>query len=120
MAFDYHTMFFDTDAALTATATSGAMDFHGPDLAELAYRFVVTGTVSGTGAKITPTLETSDDGTTFTTEYTFPDISGAGETIVKYRAKKRYRRMKATVAGTSPSFGHFEAGIDSGARGKIR
>lgn len=119
MAFDYHTMFFDSTAAVTSTATSNAMDFHGPDLAELAYRFVVNGTVSGTTPKIVPTLETSDDNVTFTTEYTFPDITAAGETIVKYRAKKRYRRMKLTVSGTNPSFGHVEAGIDSGARGKI-
>ena len=47
-------------------------------------------------------------------------ISAAGETIVKYRAKKRYRRMKLATGGTNPSFGHVEAGIDSGARGKIR
>lgn len=120
MAYDYNTMFFDTTAATTATATSNAMDFHGPDLTELAYRFVVNGTVSGTSPKIVPTLETSDDNVTFATEYTFPDITGAGETIVKYRAKKRYRRMKLTVSGTNPSFGHIEAGIDSGARGKIR
>ena len=120
MAFDYNTMFFDTTAATTSTATSSAMDFHGPDLAELAYRFVVNGTVSGTTPKIVPTLETSDDNSTFSTEYTFPDITGAGETIVKYRAKKRYRRVKLTVSGTSPSFGHIEVGIDSGARGKIR
>ena len=119
MAFDYHTMFFDSTAAVTSTATSNAMDFHGPDLTELAYRFVVNGTVSGTTPKIVPTLETSDDNVTFTTEYTFPDITAAGESIVKYRAKKRYRRMKLTVSGTNPSFGHVEAGIDSGARGKI-
>ena len=119
MAFDVNTMFFDTDSALTATATSQVMDFHGPDLAELAYRFVANGTVSGTNPKIVPTLETSDDNETFTTEYTFPDITAAGEVIVKYRCKKRYRKMKLTVSGTSPSFGHVEAGIDSGARGKI-
>ena len=119
MAFDVNTMFFNTTAATTSTATSNAMDFHGPDLAELAYRFVANGTISGTSPKIVPTLETSDDNSTFTTEYTFPDITGAGETIVKYRAKKRYRRMKLTVSGTNPSFGHIEAGIDSGARGKI-
>lgn len=120
MAYDYNDMFFDTTAATTATATSNAMDFHGPDLTELAYRFVVNGTVSGTTPKIVPTLETSDDNVTFATEHTFPDITGAGETIEKYRAKKRYRRMKLTVSGTNPSFGHIEAGIDSGARGKIR
>lgn len=119
MAFDVNTMFFDTTAAVTATATSSAMDFHGPDLTELAYRFVVNGTVSGTTPKIVPTLETSDDGVTYATEYTFPDITGVSDTIVKYRAKKRYRKVKLTVSGTSPSFGHIEVGIDSGARGKI-
>ena len=119
MAFDVNTMFFDTDSAITETATSASMDFHGPDLAELTYRIVVNGTVSGTSPKIVATLETSDDNSVFSTEFTFPDITAAGETLVKYRCKKRYRKMKLTVSGTSPSFGHVEAGIDSGARGKI-
>ena len=120
MAFDVNTMFFDTTAATTANATSAVMDFHGPDMTELAYRFVVNGTISGSSPTLTPSLETSDDNVTFSTEYTFPVISAAGETIVKYRAKKRYRRMKLATGGTNPSFGHVEAGIDSGARGKIR
>lgn len=120
MAFDKHTMFFDTDSAVTSTTTSSAMDFHGPDLAELTYRIVVNGTISGTTPKIVATLETSDNNSDFSTELTFPDITTAGETLVKYRAKKRYRKLKLTVSGTSPSFGHVEAGIDSGSRGKIR
>lgn len=116
MAFDVNTMFFDTTAATTATATSSAMDFHGPDLDEVDYRIVVNGTVSGTTPKIVPSLETSDDGTNFSTEKTFPDITAAGEYHNKYRCKKRYRKMKLTISGTNPSFGHIEAGIDSGAR----
>lgn len=120
MAFDYNTMFFDSTSAVTSTATSPAMDFHGPDMTELTYRFVVNGTVSGTSPKIVPTLETSDDNETFTTEHTFANITAAGETLEKYRCLKRYRKMKLTVSGTSPSFGHVEAGIDSGSHGKIR
>ena len=83
---------------------------------ELDYRIVVNGTVSGTTPKIVPTLETSDDNSTFATEATFPDITAAGETHFKFRSKKRYRKLKLTVSGTTPSFGHIEAGIDSGAR----
>lgn len=116
MAYDNNTMFFNTTAATTATATSPVFDFHGPDLEELNYRFVINGTVSGTTPKIVPTLESSDDGTTFTTEHTFSDITGAGESINAFRSRKRYRRMKLTVSGTNPSFGHIEAGIDSGKR----
>ena len=116
MAYDLHTMFFNTSAATTATATSAVMDFHGPDLDEVDYRIVVNGTVSGTTPKVVPSLETSDDNSTFATEVTFPDITGAGEFHNKYRCKKRYRRMKLTVSGTNPSFGHIEAGIDSGSR----
>jgi len=116
MAYDYNTMFFNTTAATTATATSSVIDFHGPDLDEVDYRIVVNGTVSGTTPKIVPTLETSDDNSTFSTEFTFPDITAAGETHKKFRSRKRYRRLKLTVSGTSPSFGHIEAGIDSGAR----
>lgn len=116
MAYDYNTMFFNSTSAVTETATSEVFDFHGPDLDEINYRFVVNGTVSGTTPKIVPTLETSDDNSTFTTEHTFPDITGAGESINAYRAKKRYRKMKLTVSGTSPSFGHVEVGMDTGKR----
>ncbi len=116
MAYDKNTMFFNTDSAVTATVTSNVFDFHGPDLDEIDYRIVVNGTVSGTSPKIVPTLETSDDNSTFTTEVTFPDIEAAGEYHFKFRSKKRYRKMKLTVSGTSPSFGHVEAGMDTGAR----
>ena len=116
MAYDNNTMFFNTTAATTSTATSSVFDFHGPDLDELDYRIVVNGTVSGTSPKIVPTLETSDDNSTFATEATFPDITGVGETHFKFRSKKRYRKMKLTVSGTSPSFGHIEAGVDTGSR----
>lgn len=116
MAYDYHTMFFNTTAATTSTTTSSVIDFHGPDLEELDYRIVVNGTVSGTTPKIVATLETSDDNSTFTTEMTFPDITAAGETHKKFRSRKRYRKLKLTITGTTPSFGHIEAGIDSGAR----
>jgi hypothetical protein len=114
MAFDYNTMFFDTTAAVTSTATSDAMDFHGPDLTELAYRFVVNGTVSGTTPKIVPTLETSDDNSTFSTAYTFPDITGVCEMNHKFRGKGRWRRAVATVSGTSPSFGSVKVGYSTG------
>ena len=116
MAYDVNTMFFNTTSATTSTTTSAAMDFHGPDLDDVDYRIVVNGTVSGTTPKIVATLETSDDNSTFATEFTFPDITAAGEVHKKYCCKKRYRRMKLTVSGTSPSFGHIEAGIDSGSR----
>ena len=120
MAFDYNTMFFNTTSAVTETVTSDAMDFHGPDLAELTYRLVINGTVSGTSPQIVWTLETSDNGSDYSTEKTLATVTTAGETLVKYRCQKRYRKMKLTVSGTSPSFGHVEAGIDSGSRGKIR
>lgn len=116
MAYDVHTMFFNTSSALTSTATSDVIDFHGPDLEEIDYRICVTGTVSGTSPKIVATLETSDDNSNFSTETTFPDITAAGETHHKFRSRKRYRKLKLTVSGTSPSFGHVEAGIDSGSR----
>jgi len=121
MAFDKNTMFFDTTSAVTETASSDVMDFHGPDLAELTYRIVVNGTVSGTSPQMVVKLVTGDvAGTVNTEEKTLATITGAGETLVKYRAQKRFRKVTLTVSGTSPSFGHVEVGIDSGARGKIR
>ena len=116
MAYDLHTMFFNTSSAVTETATSDVIDFHGPDLDEIDYRIVVNGTVSGTSPQIVPTLVTSDNNSDFSTEETFPSITAAGEFHHKFRSRKRYRKMVLTVSGTSPSFGHVEAGIDSGAR----
>ena len=116
MAFDKNTMFFDTDSAVTETTTSSAMDFHGPDLDEVDYRIVVNGTISGTSPTLTPSLETSDDNSNFSKEVEWPAITGAGDFHHKYRCKKRYRKLKLTAGGTSPSFGHVEAGIDSGSR----
>ena len=116
MAFDVNTMFFNTTSAITETTTSDAMDFHGPDLDDVDYRIVVNGTVSGTSPQAVFTLETSDDNSVFSTEKTLATVTAAGEYHCKYQCKKRYRKMKATITGTSPSFGHIEAGIDSGAR----
>lgn len=121
MAFDKNTMFFDTSSAVTETVSSDVMDFHGPDLAELTYRIVVNGTVSGTSPQVVATLVTGDAANAVsTTEATLGTLTGAGEAIFKYRAKKRFRKVTLTVTGTFPSFGHIEVGIDSGARGKIR
>ena len=108
MAYDVNTMFFSE--AISGAKTSESMDFHGPDLDEINYRFVALGNVSGS---ITPSLETSDDNETFVEEKVFPAISKAGESINAYRCKKRYRRMKLTGSG---SIGKLEAGIDSGRR----
>ena len=84
------------------------MDFHGPDMDELNYRFIALG--EGT---LTPKLETSDDGEDFSVEKVFPEITAPGESINAYRAKKRYRRFKAVVSG---SLEDVQIGIDSGRR----
>ena len=117
MAYDLHTMFFNTSSAVTSTASSDVIDFHGPDLDEIDYRIVVNGTVSGTSPQIVATLVTGDSADAVsTTEATLATITAAGEYHCKFRAKKRYRKVTLTVTGTSPSFGHVEVGIDSGAR----
>lgn len=108
MAYDFNTMFFN--GAVSAAGESIVMDFHGPDFDEVNYRIVALGEVSGS---FTPTLETSDDGETFTTEKEFAAITEAGESHNAYRCKKRYRKVKLTGSG---SIEKLMIGMDDGKR----
>ncbi len=108
MAYDFNTMFFNGE--VTEAGESIVMDFHGPDFDEVNYRIVALGEVSGS---FTPTLETSDDGETFTTEKEFAAITEAGESHNAYRCKKRYRKMKLTGSG---SIEKLMIGMDDGKR----
>ena len=112
--FDKNLMLIETTAAMTSTTTGTAVDFNGPDMHDLNIRVVVGGTISGTSPKIVLTYQESDDKSNWTTIYTFPDITGAGEMSHKIRASKRYRRAVATVSGTNPSFGSVKVGASTG------
>ena len=113
--FDKKLMLIETTAAMTSTTTGSAVDFNGADMHELNIRVVVSGTVSGTTPKIVLTYQESASGTgDWSTVYTFPDITAAGEWNKKIRATKRYRRAVATVSGTSPSFGSVKVGASTG------
>jgi hypothetical protein len=112
--FDSKLMLIETTAAMTSTTTGSAVDYNGPDMHELNIRVVVSGTVSGTTPKIVLTYQESDDKSNWSTVYTFPDITAAGEWDKKIRATKRFRRAVATVSGTNPSFGSVKVGASTG------
>lgn len=113
-AFDHNLMLIDSTANLTATTTGAAVDFNGPDTMEINIRAIVP-QVEGTNAKLTIAYQESADGSTnWSTVYTFPEISEAGEYNKKIRAQKRYRRAVATVSGTSPNFGFVLVGASVG------
>ena len=112
--YDNKRMLIETTSAMTSTTTGTGVDFGGPDMHELNVRVVVSGTVSGTTPKIVLTYQESADNSSWTTVYTFPDITGVCEMNKKIRATGRYRRAVATVSGTSPSFGSVKVGISTG------
>lgn len=111
--FDKKLMLLEPSSNLTSTTTGSAVDFHGDDLYPLNVRCVVK-SVSGTSPKMVLEYQGSDDGTNWTTIYTFPDIEAAGEYNKKILGKGRYRRVKATLSGTSPNFGMPSIGISTG------
>lgn len=61
------------------------------------------------------TIQHSDDGTTWTTILTFPQVTtgGVGEYRRRLSTPKKYLRYVATTA-TSPNFGAVQIGFDSG------
>lgn len=113
--FDKDLMLLEPTSAVTSTTTGDAVDFHGDDLYPLNVRAVIKA-VSGTSPKMVLEYQGSDDGTNWTTLYTFPDIEAAGEFNKKILGKGRYRRVKATISGTSPNFGYPSIGISAGGK----
>ena len=111
--FDKKLMLLEPSSNMTSTTTGSAVDFHGDDLYPLNVRCVVK-SVSGTTPKMVLEYQGSDNGTDWTTLYTFPDITAAGEYNKKILGKGRYRRVKATLSGTSPNFGMPSIGISTG------
>lgn len=90
----------------TATVTGGAVDLvetDGP-----CFAIVAVGTVSGTSPTLDVKVQESD-----TSAGTYTDISGAtfaqitasNKTLaINFKRSKRFVRLLATIAGTSPSF----------------
>lgn len=111
--FDKELMLLEPSSALTTTTTGEAVDFHGDDLYPLNIRAIFK-EVTGTSAKVVLEYQGSDDGENWVTIYTFPDITAAGEYNKKIRGKGRWRRVKATVSGSSPNFGFPSIGISTG------
>lgn len=112
--FDNKLMLVDSTADVTATATGNAVDFNGAiDMDELNYRVIVP-KATGTTPKLVVKIQGSDDKSTWTDLYTFPDIDAAGEYSHKFRGKGRYRRAVMTVSGTSPNLGKVLIGASVG------
>lgn len=91
-------------AAITTTTTGTSVDFgQGGDLIKLVYEVVVS-VMTGTSPVLTIEIQDSDDDSTFQTLVKFPAISATGVYYRSAISNKRYRRIYATTAGTSPSF----------------
>lgn len=112
--FDNKLMLINSTSNVTATVTGDAVDFNGPDTCEINIRVIVP-EATGTTPSMTIAYQESADGSSdWSTVYTFPAITAAGEYSKKIRANKRYRRAVATVTGTSPNFGFVMAGASTG------
>lgn len=111
--FDDKLMLVDSTANVTATATGDAVDFNGEDLYPLTLRVVVP-SVSGTSPTLNIEYQESSDNSNWSAIGSMPEITAAGEYYKRFWGKKRYRRAKMTVAGTSPNFGFVKIGISAG------
>lgn len=111
--FDKELMLLEPSSDLTSTTTGSAVDFHGDDLYELNVRAVFE-KASGTSPKCVLKYQGSDDKTNWSDIVTFPDIEAKGEYSIKVRGKGRWRRVVATLSGTSPDFGKVKVGISTG------
>ena len=111
--FDNKLILLEPTSNLTSTTTGSAVDLNGDDMDELNVRVIIR-SVSGTTPKLVLAYQRSDDKSNWTTVYTFPDITAAGEYNKKIRATGRYARVVATISGTSPNFGKPIIGISTG------
>lgn len=111
--FDDKLMLLEPAADLTATATGQAVDFNGDDMDELNIRAIIPN-CSGTSPKLVLKYQGSDDLQVWHDLYIFPDITAVGEYSHKMRGKGRYRRVVATVTGTTPNLGKVKVGISTG------
>lgn len=90
----------------TATETGTAIDK--TDYEGRAKVTLVLGTVDGTTPTLDVTLQHSSDNSSFSTVYTFAQVTATGNpvsTVVNADELKKYVRAVATIGGTTPSFG---------------
>ncbi len=90
----------------TATVTGTGLDK--TDYEGRAKVTLVIGTVAGDTPTLDVTLEHSDDDSTYSTVYTWGQVTAAGNpasTVVNADSLKKYVRAVATIAGTTPAFG---------------
>lgn len=91
-----------TPAARTATANGTGVDLKGYGAAEVLF---VVGTI--TDGTHTPTVEESDDNTTYTAvaaanlDGTLAALATATNQVVGYKGSKRYIRATTTASGTT-------------------
>ncbi|SRR5579884_1663226 len=109
--WDKNLRFWD-GATLTATG-NGTNDLRVGEGAEVRVELEVTGTVSGTSPTLDVKLQDSADGSSYAdTGVTFAQITATGARQTRYwkaQPGRGYLRLRATVGGTSPSFGGVTA-----------
>lgn len=105
---------------LTATETLPAnpgKQIDGTPVGGITVRFHIPAFVASSTCDLV--IQHSDDGTTWATILTFPQINAAaqiGEVRRRISTPKKYLRYIATTA-TSPNFGAAQIGFDSGGEG---
>jgi hypothetical protein len=69
---------------------------------------------TGTAPTLDLVIQDSDNGTVWTTRFTFDQITAAGVYRGSFVSKKKYVRATGTIAGTTPNFGAVQVGFDTG------
>lgn len=112
---------FDTELLLRKTGDLTAdeqaaswIDFGGPDIQPMTYDVVVP-KADGTSPTLDIIIQTSlTDGGGVLDTFTLPQIDAIGVYRITFKSPHRWRRMYATVGGTSPDFGLVVIGPQMG------
>ena len=98
------------EANLSAASTDIAtVDFGGPDLQPLTYKLITTPAPSDT---VTVTIKDSPDGTNWTDTFVLSTGAAAGVAYVSGVANGRWRKIVATVAGTTSWSAHIFLSVE--------
>lgn len=114
--YDKNLLLRDGTVNLTATETGAAVDYSQAGHWSITFEMTVpqaTGTTPTLDAKI----QVSDNGTTWRDWLFFRQATAAGVYHVTGANPARYRRMVATVGGTTPDFGKVTIGAVTGGAG---
>lgn len=109
--FDALKMFREsTDGSLTTTGTYSGIDLSETAVKGIAIRAVVPAAAATTTLDLIIQVADTDADGSYAEACRFETITAVGEYVTRLTTQRKYARLKAEVAGTSPDFGAVEVG----------